>query len=424
MTTSRVTFTSNLLIIQDNIRKVQSDYNLATIPATTGLRINTLSDDTSQISRLFSLRSLINDSAQYQKNITSTRRFMSFVENRLTQGSDVLERIREVALRASDATVSSAQRQQMSDQLDDLKTEFLGHANANVDNRYIFAGAKFSTIPFSGTPTVFNGNNTITNNQVTSTLQISTNLDGEEVFIGNVDTAVGTDLATTLKDSDGVSLGLSNGDTITVAGTIGGAFSTTFSITSTTTLTDMATQLQTILRANGAGTETVTVQGDGSLRVTAGATQIDDLTMSISGNTAFNTAFTYGTTIAALGTDDSDTLLSGSGEDIFDVIDDIQTAIASGDIDSIATHMDRLDNAIEQLTAARTKIGTRQQQLDAVELALSEDSLKFTSDLSDIQDANIDQVMTKLVSQETALRVVYSASSRILQTASNLQLNV
>lgn len=424
MPVNRVTFSTNVLILEDNIRKVQEQYNAAAVPATTGLRLNSLSDDTTQISRLFSLRSMVVDNEQYQKNIVGTKRLLEFTDSRLAQTSDVLDRIRDTAVRGNDASVSSSQRELLSDQIASLKEELLSHANAKIENRYIFAGSKFTTEPFTGEPTTFNGNSTSTVNQVTSTLQMTTNLDSEELFMGNVDTAVGGDLATTLKDSDGVSLDLSSGDTITVAGTIGAAFSTTFSISSTTTLTDIAASLQVAIRANGAGTETVTVRADGSLRVTAGATQIDSLTMSITDNTAFNDAFTFPTTIAAAGTGDSDTLLSGTGEDIFDVIDDLQDAVALGDADEIGVHMDRLDNALEQVVVGRTRIGTRIQQLEAIELSLSEDNIKFISDLSNIQDANIDEVLSKLVTKETALRVVYASSSRILSATSNLQLNV
>ncbi|EKD42163.1 MAG: flagellar hook-associated protein FlgL, partial [uncultured bacterium] len=297
MSISRVTFSTNILTIQDNLRRVQDSYNKAAIPATTGLRINSLSDDTSQISRMFSLRSLVADNEQYQKNIGNAKQFLGFTENRITQASDVLERIREILIRGNDASLTGAQREQLADQIAELKEEFVGHANAQIDNRYIFAGAKFTTQPFTGTPTTFNGNTTITVNQVTATLQMNTNLDGNELFIGNVDTAVSGDLATTLKDSDGVNLDLESGDTITVAGDIGGAFSSTFTLSSTNTLSDIASSLQTQIRAAGDGTETVTVQGDGSLQVTAGATAITNLTMSVTGKTAFNTAFTFPTTI-------------------------------------------------------------------------------------------------------------------------------
>ncbi|EKD42234.1 MAG: Flagellar hook-associated protein 3, partial [uncultured bacterium] len=124
------------------------------------------------------------------------------------------------------------------------------------------------------------------------------------------------------------------------------------------------------------------------------------------------------------GTGNSDTLKSGTGEDIFDVIDDIQTAVASGSPTDMATHLDRLDNSLEQLVSGRTKIGNRLQQMDIVESQIGDDNIKFISNLSEIQDAEIDQILTQLQMRETAMKVVFASSSQILSATANLQLNV
>ncbi|EKD42164.1 MAG: hypothetical protein ACD_73C00294G0002 [uncultured bacterium] len=96
----------------------------------------------------------------------------------------------------------------------------------------------------------------------------------------------------------------------------------------------MASSLQTKIRAAGDGTETVTVQADGSLRVTAGATAISGLTMSITGKATFNTAFTFPTPIAIAGTGDSDTLTAGASSHAASLIS-LDSAV-DGTPDSIA----------------------------------------------------------------------------------------
>jgi len=122
------------------------------------------------------------------------------------------------------------------------------------------------------------------------------------------DTAAGTTLLTDLKDSNGAHLRIKAGDTITVTGTVTGAMNSTITVASGTTLTSLAASLQAIIRAAGDNTETVTVLGDGSLEVTAGGVAVTNLQLTITGKTAFNTAFDYPTPIAIAGTGASDTL--------------------------------------------------------------------------------------------------------------------
>jgi hypothetical protein len=90
-----------------------------------------------------------------------------------------------------------------------------------------------------------------------------------------------------LKNSAGVSLGLAAGDVINVTGNVGGSAiaGQSITVTASTTLQDIATAVQTALRsvADGALTETATIQADGSIRVaTDGAHAVTGLQLLVS----------------------------------------------------------------------------------------------------------------------------------------------
>lgn len=139
---------------------------------------------------------------------------------------------------------------------------------------------------------------------------------GNDFFTDLSVAASGTDLATDLRTTDGTTLGIDSGDTITIGGSVGATpLATTITVSSTTTLAGIASSLQTALRAAGDGTETVTVRTDGSLRVTSGAAAITSLALSISGNTTFNTAYTFATPITAGGGTGDSADVSVEGED-------------------------------------------------------------------------------------------------------------
>jgi len=424
MPVDRVSFTSTQLQIADNLQRVQLQYNQAAEPATTGFRINTLSDDPSVISRVFSLRNQISTNTTYQNNINTVELSLNTADTELSQSTDVLQRAQDAALRANDPTVDASTRTEIGTQIDDLKKELLGYANAQLDNKYIFAGSKVTTQPFTGVGGTFNGNSSVVPVQVSSSVNIDSNLDGNQIFLGQVRTATGSDLATTLKNSDGVNLGVKVGDVITASGTVGAtAVSSSLTVTGSTTISDIASFLQSSVRTAGDNTETAAVQGDGSIKVTSGVSGISNLQLNISGNTTFNTALTFPASITgAGGTGGSDALKFGNGEDVFDVLDDLKNAVLAGDPTAIATHLARLQTGINQINNGRAQVATRIQQSDAVQTFLQDDGVRLMGNLSDLQDVDATSAISTLMTRETALQLVFQTSSRFLQTINNLNL--
>lgn len=294
MAFARVTFSSTQLSIRDNLAKVQRQFESAALPATTGLRVNNLFDDPGSTSRIFSLKSNLKDVEQFQKNVTSARTRITFAEDQLRQSIEVIRRIRESALRANDPTVSASSLSSIEDSINELKDQLLGHANAKLLGKYVFAGTDTDTQPFTGTPTTFNGNSTAISIQATTTVSIQVNLDGDEIFTGG-----------------------------------------------------------------------------------------------------------------------------GGGVDIFAAIDDLATAVGSGDADDIETNLDLLDTATEQVLSGIAETGLRTMNLENVENTLSDNRLRYLEDLSDLQDANMDQALTDLVTSETALRLVFASTQRIMSVTSS-----
>ncbi len=178
--------------------------------------------------------------------------------------------------------------------------------------------------------------------------------------------AASTDLATNLRTSTGTKLQIASGDVITIGGNLGGAFSTTLTVSATTTLADIATAVQTALRAaaGASGTETAAVQGDGTIRVTSGATAITGLTLSIPSKTTFNTAFTFTTPITAGGGTGSSAALGVAGSD-------------SAGLIAISSDVDGLPQQIAAASSAATLPAGNSIALQLV--AIKDSSINFST---------------------------------------------
>lgn len=130
--------------------------------------------------------------------------------------------------------------------------------------------------------------------------------------------AVGTSLATELRDSNGAHLGIQVGDVISISGDVGGSAigALSLTVTASTTLDDIAAFTQAALRtiADGDLTETAAVQADGSIQITSdGSNAINNLQLTITGKTNFINAFDFPAAVAGGGaTGSSDTLVVGT----------------------------------------------------------------------------------------------------------------
>ncbi len=299
MPIARITYSAQQLLIQNNMTRVQEHYQAAFGPATSGKRVNTISDDPSNISHLFSLRNRVKESEQYQSSVSNARLRLTYTDSRLGEAHDTIQRIIDVGMQGNDASITGSLRTQLAQQITDLKTELLSHANSQFESRYIFAGTATSTKPFAGTPVAFAGNSTIISIQANTSVQIDLNLDGDAIFTG-----------------------------------------------------------------------------------------------------------------------------AGGGQDIFSAIDALSTAVGTANSSAISTALDQLKTGLEQVDSARATVGIRQQQIDAIDSALSEDRISILDQLSKIEEVSIDEALTQLTVRETALKLVFSSSSRVLSVLGGLTLQV
>lgn len=123
----------------------------------------------------------------------------------------------------------------------------------------------------------------------------------EVSFAGNLDSDVSSTSASSstllmkLFDENGNEMNLRKGDKVVVGGTVGGATISAhgsyvdYTITENSSLSDLASYLEDMIRQEGDGDETVTVESNGKLQITAGSSEnILGLSLTVSGNSELN----------------------------------------------------------------------------------------------------------------------------------------
>ena len=152
----------------------------------TGLRINSPSDDPVAAARVAHLDSSLARLDQYQANAIFARNQLGLEEEALGEAIGHLQRIRELTLQANNASASSGDRQIIASEIRQHRDGLLALANTtDVDGRHLFAGYRESATPFTvaaGGSVVYNGDQGQRTLQISDSRFVAINDSGADVF--------------------------------------------------------------------------------------------------------------------------------------------------------------------------------------------------------------------------------------------------
>jgi flagellar hook-associated protein 3 FlgL len=160
----------------------------------TGKRILAPSDDPSASTRVLELDQLIDTSKQYQRNSDYAEARLSLEETVLADVGDVLQRIRELAVRANNDTLSAGDRKAIAVEVRINLDGLLQLSNSkDATGEYLFSGYRTGTQPFSDNGAgnySYDGDQGERSLQIGPTRQVSVGDSGDNVFM-KVDNGAG-----------------------------------------------------------------------------------------------------------------------------------------------------------------------------------------------------------------------------------------
>jgi len=166
----------------------------------TGLKLNSPSDDPVAAAQVVKLNRELAQTDKYQENITLTQRRLELEEGVLEDIYNSTERMRELSLNAGNSTLSDADRVTIATELRSLVEYTAGLMNTqDTQGEYLFAGSKGFTMPYTQNGTgsySYNGDDSSRTIQVGSSLYVSSTDPGSYLF-ESADGTVSNSLSTT-----------------------------------------------------------------------------------------------------------------------------------------------------------------------------------------------------------------------------------
>ncbi|KGP91403.1 flagellar hook protein FlgL [Pontibacillus chungwhensis BH030062] len=152
----------------------------------TGKKISRPSDDPVVAMKGMNYRTQLTEIEQFQRNIGEVHNWMDNSDAALDKTTKALQRLRELAVQASNGTYEKGQRENIAEEVKQLKDHIKDLANTKVNNKYIFNGKNTTEAPVSVNETdgslVKNFNSESVNIEVSKATKLNVNVDGNEVF--------------------------------------------------------------------------------------------------------------------------------------------------------------------------------------------------------------------------------------------------
>lgn len=358
----------------------------------TGLRINSPSDDPVAAARVAHLDASLTRLDQYQANAIFARNQLGLEEEALSEAIDHLQRIRELTLQANNATASPGDRRIIANEIRQQRDALLALANTtDVDGRHLFSGYREATTPFTvsaGGSVVYNGDQGQRTLQISDSRFVAINDSGAEVFL-KIPEGNGTFVA---------NVGAGNMGT----GTLGSA-----------SVVNAASWVADTYTVTFVSPTSYEVRNGANALVTAGTfTPSQSLTfagieMKIDGTPAAGDTFT---------------VAPSAQRDVFSTLDRLIAAIDfPGDTpaqkaqmhSTIGQRLADLDGALAHFIDARGEIGARVRALDQQEGLNADFALHLETTLSSVRDLDYAEAMSRLSQELFGLEAAQQTYARV-----------
>ncbi|WP_339227326.1 flagellar hook-associated protein FlgL [Oceanobacillus sp. FSL K6-2867] len=149
----------------------------------TGKKINRPSDDPVIAMKGMGYRTELVRVEQYIRNTNEVHNWMDNTDAALDKATSAMQRIRDLAVQASNGTYDKEELKNISEEVKQLKEHMVEIANTNVNDKYIFNGTKTNTAPVNPDGAIdFDGSAVLI--EVSSGTTLQANVEGNDVFGG------------------------------------------------------------------------------------------------------------------------------------------------------------------------------------------------------------------------------------------------
>jgi len=382
--------TATILQQQEALVKTQQQLS-------TGRRILTPSDDPIAAAQTVSLSQAASINTQYSINRGHAVASLGLVETTLNNISANLQDIRQVAVQAGNTALTDSDRKSLATELRSRFEALMGQANiTDGTGNYLFSGFQAKSQPFthSGLVVQYHGDQGQRLSQIGSTRQIAISNSGTDVF-------------ERIKNGNGIFTAAAN------PVNTGGGIINAGSVTNPANLTGHNYEITFSSGAGGLTYDVVnlttgTTLSTGNAFTGNDVIQFDGLQFSISNTPAAGDTFTVS---------------PSTNQSIFKTIGDLITALETPVreqtgggarlTNSLNSALQNLDSGLEQILTTRASVGSRMQEIEALNSQGSDLEIQYEKRLSELRDVDFAQAISELNKRQVYLEAAQKSFTTV-----------
>ena len=353
----------------------------------TGKRILTPADDPVAAAQALDVTQADAINTQYGANRSAATDTLTQAEGSLAQVSNMITNARTIAVSAGNATLANSERANLATQLSSALSELLGAANAtDGQGHYLFAGYQSQSQPFaSGMGGVqYNGDDGQRLVQVDSSRQMAVSVSGADAFT-RIPSGNGYFVTSDVAGNTG-SGRINSGSVVDPSNLNGHNYSINFSSGGGATSYDVV------------DTTTNTTLLSAQPYTSGGSIRFDGMDVVVEGAPANGDKFSVSPS--------KDQSIFKTMQDMINVL---QTPVNSpGDLARLTNGLRQgvanLDQAASSVLIQRGVIGTKLNEIDALQSAGSSRSLQYQKTLSRLQNVDLNAAISDLTQQQLSLQ--------------------
>lgn len=378
----------------------------------TGKRVAQAGDDVVAFVAIQRLRAEEQSTQRYLDNINTARQRLSIEDTTLDQITNSLQRVRELAIQSESGALSTADRAGIASELRALRDQLFGQLNSrDGDGQYLFSGYQANTAPFARDASgafAFQGDEGITELTVAPGVTMPLGHDGRWLFVDllaprNVTATAAASNTGTVATAQPIVT-----DQSQVDGWAGKSLSIDFTSATQFFVTEQPANIPVAIHK---GVPTGHLPGTPIDYVADMELEFAGTQIKLSGAPQTGDKLTL--TVAAAGRQDLLTSVDALARSITDA-----SLSAAQRSEAIADAIQQMDTSRDRISQARAQVGARLNSLDALESNHQESTLQTKEVLSNLEDLDFTEAISRLSQQTAALQ----AAQQSFATLSRLSL--
>lgn len=182
----RVTQTMLVSDLLKNLNTSMNKMDSLQMQLSSGQRINKPSDDPAGLVKALRMRTRLSEGSQYKTNVGDAVNFMNACDQSLSDINEVLQKVRELTVKAATATNETDSWASISQEIDQLNEQIQLLANSQYGTKYIFSGSNVSQMPWNSDTGVWSGNNQDLLTEIAPGTTSAINVKMKEFFMGRL----------------------------------------------------------------------------------------------------------------------------------------------------------------------------------------------------------------------------------------------